>query len=68
MSWAQAITIIGTLGVITIGAIGVQAYWIARALDRLAAQIDRIDTRLDRVEYDLIRDHGQRITRLETER
>ena len=34
-------------------------------LDRIDDRFDRIDNRFDRLEQDVIRDHGQRISRLE---
>ena len=46
---------------------GVQAYWIARALDRVGARIDRLDVRLDGIEG-LLREQGERIAHLEAAR
>jgi hypothetical protein len=42
-----------------------QALWISRALDRVHATLDRLDSRFDHVEGVVLRDHGERITRLE---
>ena len=64
MEWAQAATIVSALAAFT----GVQALWISRALDRVYAALDRLDVRLDHIERVLLRDHGERIARLEAER
>ncbi len=68
MDWAQTASIVAALGAFT----GMQAFWIARALDRVHAALDRLDVRLDRVDARLadleghvFRDHGERIARLE---
>ena len=60
MEWAQVVTIVGALAAFT----GVQAFWIARALDRVYAAIDRVEARLDRIEGAVIA-QGERIARLE---
>ena len=41
---------------------------ISRALDRVYAALDRLDVRLDHIERVVLRDHGDRIARLEAER
>ncbi|HET6623088.1 MAG TPA: hypothetical protein VFG70_01050 [Gaiellaceae bacterium] len=64
MEWAQAATIVSALAAFT----GVQALWISRALDRVYAALDRLDVRLDHIERVVLRDHGERIARLEAER
>jgi hypothetical protein len=64
VDWAQAATIVTALAAFT----GVQTVWISRALDRVYAALERLDTRLDRVEGVVLRDHGERIARLEAER
>ena len=50
MGWRQTATIIGALT----GVIGLETFWIARALDALRAEMhrnfDRVDNRLDRLE------------------
>lgn len=61
MDWAQAATIVSALAAFT----GLQAVWISHALDRVYARLDRIDTRLDRIEATVLRDHAERISRLE---
>jgi|KBSMisStaDraftv2_1062788.scaffolds.fasta_scaffold414974_3 hypothetical protein len=58
-----------TVGTITIlaglfGLVGIQTFWVVRALDSIDRVLDRIDTRLDRIEGVLIA-FGERITRLE---
>jgi hypothetical protein len=53
VDWAQVVTLISAFAVL----IGGQAFWIARALDR-------VETRLDRVES-AIRDLAERVTRVE---
>ena len=76
VEWAQAATIVSALAAFT----GLQAVWISHALDRvyarfdgidarldrIDARLDRMDARLDRVEGVVLRDHGERIARLET--
>jgi hypothetical protein len=42
-----------------------QALWISRALGRVHATLDRLDSRFDHVEGVVLRDHGERIARLE---
>ena len=64
VEWAQAATIISALAAFT----GLQALWISRALDRIHATLDRLDSRFDHVEGDVLRDHGERIARLEVAR
>jgi hypothetical protein len=61
VDWAQTVTFISALAVLT----GLQAFRIARALDRVHAELDRIDARLDRIESVVLRDHAERIARLE---
>jgi hypothetical protein len=61
MEWAQAATIVPALAAFT----GLQALWISRALDRVYSTLDRLDTRFDHVEGVVLRDHGERIARLE---
>jgi hypothetical protein len=46
----------------------VQALSISRALDRVYAALDRLDVRLDHIDRVVLRDHGDRIARLEAER
>jgi hypothetical protein len=58
---AQAATIVPALAAFT----GLQALWISRALDRVYSTVDRLDTRFDHVEGVVLRDHGERIARLE---
>jgi hypothetical protein len=50
VEWAQAATIIGANTAVIGLAIGLQTFWIARALDGLGRRLDRVDTRLDRIE------------------
>ena len=64
MDWAQTVTIISALAVFT----GLQAFWIARALDRVHAELDRIYAGLDRIEGVVLRDYAERIARLEASR
>jgi hypothetical protein len=61
---AQTWTIIG----VVVAAIGIQTFWINRALDGIGKRLDRTDERLDRIEDTLLRDHGERIARLEATR
>jgi hypothetical protein len=60
VEWAQtAVTaLVGAL-------IGLQTFWISRALDRVDASLVRLDARLAHIEGKVLRDHGERIARLE---
>ena len=62
--WAQAARIASALAAF----IGLQALWISRALDRVHATVDRLDARFDPVDGVVLRDHGERIARLEAAR
>ena len=64
VEWAQAATMVSALAAFT----GLQALWISRALDRVHATLDRLDARFDQVEGVVLRDHGERIARLEAAR
>jgi hypothetical protein len=64
MDWAQAATIVAALAAFT----GLQTLWITRALDRVHATLDRLDAKFDHVAGVVLRDHGERIARLETVR
>jgi hypothetical protein len=46
-------------------ALGGQAFWLAHALGEVGKRLDRLDARLDRIEQTVLRDHGERIARLE---
>jgi hypothetical protein len=72
--WEAAVTWEAT--VVVLAALAGQAFWIAWALgklrddvrdlrDDLGGRLDRVDDRLDRIECTLLRDHGERIARLE---
>lgn len=65
VEWAQVGTIIGVLTAVVGLAVGLQSFWIARALDRIHMTLDRIDVRFDHVEGVVLRDHAERIARLE---
>jgi hypothetical protein len=58
---AQTWATIGGVGIL----IGVQTFWIARALDRVDRALDVVERRLERIE-NMLRDQGERIARLET--
>ena len=71
VEWAQVATIVSALAAF----IGLQTLWISHALDRvyarfdgLDARLDRIDLRLDRIDGVALRDHAERIARLEASR
>jgi hypothetical protein len=63
VDWAQAVTIISALAVFT----GLQAFWIARALDRVHAELDRIHTAIEGLDA-RVRDLGERVAHLEAVR
>jgi hypothetical protein len=46
VEWAQAVTIVAALT----GVIGLQTFWIARALDAIDRRLDRLEARLDQVQ------------------
>jgi len=62
MEWAQAATIVTAVAAFT----GLQGIWTSRALDRVDAALDRIEARLDHLGNGVLRDHGERIARLES--
>ena len=64
VEWLQVTTIIFSIVAALAAFTGAQAFWIARALDRVYAAIDRVGARLDRIE-DVLVEHGERIARLE---
>ena len=61
VEWAEAATIVSALAAFT----GLQALWIARALDRVYVALDRLDSKFDHVEGVVLRDLGERVARLE---
>jgi hypothetical protein len=61
VEWAQVATIVSALAAFT----GLQTLWISRALDRVHASLDRLDARLSHMEGVVVRDHSERIARLE---
>lgn len=54
-----------SVAVVVVPLVGLQTFWIARSLDQIAARLDRVEGRIDGLEQTLVRDHGERITRLE---
>lgn len=67
MTW----TAIGTLGGLTALLFTLQSFWLGRAFDAIDRRFeaidrrfDRVDDRLDRIENRVLRDHGERISRL----
>jgi uncharacterized membrane-anchored protein len=85
VDWTQTVSLVAAVGAITIGVVGAQAFWIARALDalrdemhrgfelvelrfeRVDQRFERVEQRLDRIEGSVLRDHGERIARLEAQ-
>ena len=61
MGWGQVWTVIAA----TAGLLTLQSFWIGRSLDAVRERLERLDTRFDRVEDVVLRDHGERIARLE---
>ena len=61
----QTFAIIGSL----IGALILQSFWINRSLGRVEKRVDQLaeqaDKRFDSIEDVLLKDHGQRIAKLE---
>jgi hypothetical protein len=62
---SQTWTIIGGVVAFVGLLIGVQTFWIVRALDEIGKRLDRIDARLEHIEGTTLRGHGERIARLE---
>ena len=54
MAWGQVATIVGTLTVVIGLVVGLQSFWIARALDALRSEMyrgfDGLERRLERLE------------------
>lgn len=54
VEWAQAAVIVGALTAVMGLVVGLQTFWIARALDTLRDELhrgfDRLDARIDRLE------------------
>ena len=65
VEWFQVGTIIGVLTAVVGLAVGLQSFWIARPLDRIHATLERLDARLSHIESVVLRDHSERIARLE---
>jgi hypothetical protein len=65
VEWFQVGTVIGVNTAVIALAVGLQTFWIAHALDRIHVTLDRIDARLDHIEGVVVRDHAERIARLE---
>jgi predicted polyphosphate/ATP-dependent NAD kinase len=57
MALVEFLEVVAGVAVVVVPLIGVQTFWIARALDRVESRLDRIET--------LLADHGERIARLE---
>jgi hypothetical protein len=49
--------VVAGVAVVVAPLVGLQTYWIARALDRVESRLDRIEG--------LLADHGERIARVE---
>ena len=65
VAWPEVATIIGVLTAVVGLAVGLQSFWIAHALDRIHATLERLDARLSHMESVVLRDHSERIARLE---
>ena len=55
VEWAQVATIIAAIT----GVMGLQSFWVARALDALGQRLDRIEERVTRIEARLDRLEGR---------
>jgi hypothetical protein len=59
----------GVMATVFVAALAAVSFWIAHAVNGLARELggrlDRIDARLDRIETTVLREHGERIARLE---
>jgi hypothetical protein len=62
--------ILTAVAAIVVPMISIQTFWIARgfsSLEReLGGRIDRVEERLDHIDRTIIRDHSERIARLES--
>ena len=56
---------IGSLTPVVGALVGLQTFWISRALDRVDVSLARLDARILHLEGNVLRDHGERIARLE---
>jgi hypothetical protein len=65
MDYLEVLTAVATVLVPTVG---LQTFWVVRALNRIDRRIDRVDDRLDHIDQTILRDHGERISRLEASR
>lgn len=45
--------------------VGLQTFWIARSLDAIGGRLERVDRRLEHIDQAVLREHGERIARLE---
>lgn len=64
------VEILSAVAAIVVPIVTIQTFWIARgfgSLERnLGGRLDRVDERLDHIERTILRDHAERITRLES--
>jgi len=65
VEWAQAAAVIGSLTAVVGVLVGLPTFWISRALDCVDASLGRLDARLVHIEGNVLRDHSERIARLE---
>jgi hypothetical protein len=65
MDYLEILTAVATVLVPTVGT---QTFWIVRALNGIERRIDGVDDRLDHIDQTILRDHGERISRLEAGR
>jgi hypothetical protein len=65
MDYLEILTAVAT---VLVPMVGTQTFWIVRALNRIERRIDGVYDRLDHIDQTILRDHGERISRLEAGR
>jgi hypothetical protein len=69
------VEILTAVAAVLLPTMSMQTFWVVRVLNRIEDRLDRMDVRFDRMDdrfdhFDrtIVRDHGERISRLEARR
>jgi hypothetical protein len=62
---AQTITVIGTMLVLIATVVGIQTFWISRSISKVEDGLAKVNKTLDEMKTEIVRDHGERIAKLE---